>query len=87
MRRGFFGKKIISYKGSLNPVTDVDRRAEKKIISIIHKKFPDHTFMAEESAFLNKGDLGRARRGRYRWVIDPVDGTVNFIHQIPHSGV
>ena len=49
LRRGFTQKKQVSFKSIISPVTQVDRRAEKKIISLIQKKFPTHTFLAEES--------------------------------------
>lgn len=73
----------VSYKTPTSPVTQVDLRAEKAIIQLIRRNFPDHTFLAEESAFLKQGDIGPSRADRYRWVIDPLDGTVNFIHGIP----
>jgi myo-inositol-1(or 4)-monophosphatase len=77
----------VSYKTATSPVTQVDQASERKIIRLIRKRFPDHTFLAEESAFLKKGDLGKSRLGRYRWVIDPLDGTVNFMHRIPQACV
>lgn len=87
LRRGFPGERRVSYKTETSPVTQVDRESERRIINLIKRKFPAHTFLAEESAFLKKGDLGKSRAGRYRWVIDPLDGTVNFMHRIPQSCV
>ncbi len=87
VRDGYYSRRHVSYKTATSPVTQIDRASERAIISIIKKRFPNHTFLAEESAFLKKGDLGKSRPGRYRWVIDPLDGTVNFIHRIPHSCV
>jgi myo-inositol-1(or 4)-monophosphatase len=57
-------------------VTQVDRAAEEAIIEIVRKAYPDHAFLAEES-----GTTGGA--ADYRWIIDPVDGTTNFIHGFP----
>jgi myo-inositol-1(or 4)-monophosphatase len=57
-------------------VTQVDRAAEEAIIGIVHKAYPDHAFLAEES-----GSTGAA--AEYRWIIDPLDGTTNFIHGFP----
>ncbi|MFN0118849.1 MAG: inositol monophosphatase family protein [Elusimicrobiota bacterium] len=83
VRKSFYKNKKVTFKDSTSPVTEVDVRCERIIIATIKKKFPQHTFLAEESAFIKKGDLGPAKGDRYRWVIDPIDGTVNFIHQIP----
>ncbi len=66
----------IDYKGDINPVTEVDLLCEKEIISRIRAQFPDHEILAEES--------GQSReRNTWRWVIDPLDGTVNYAHGFP----
>ncbi|OGA61639.1 MAG: inositol monophosphatase [Betaproteobacteria bacterium RIFCSPLOWO2_12_FULL_65_14] len=57
-------------------VTQIDRAAEEAIIEVVHKAYPDHAFMAEES-----GATGG--EAEYRWIIDPLDGTTNFIHGFP----
>jgi myo-inositol-1(or 4)-monophosphatase len=57
-------------------VTQVDRAAEEAIIDIVRRAYPDHGFLAEESG-------GSASGAEYRWVIDPLDGTTNFIHGFP----
>jgi myo-inositol-1(or 4)-monophosphatase len=56
-------------------VTKVDLEAEAAIIETIRERYPDHAFLAEESG--QQGD------GEYLWVIDPLDGTTNFIHGFP----
>ncbi|HTQ76996.1 MAG TPA: inositol monophosphatase family protein [Burkholderiales bacterium] len=58
-------------------VTQVDRGAEAAIIETLQQAYPDHAILAEES--------GRSERGRaeYLWIIDPLDGTTNFIHGFP----
>jgi len=63
-----------------SPVTEADRQAEKKIISIIRSKFPKDGFLGEE--FGEKP----SRTGR-KWIIDPIDGTKSFIHGVPLYGV
>ncbi|HXI04557.1 MAG TPA: inositol monophosphatase family protein [Candidatus Saccharimonadales bacterium] len=61
-------------------VTDVDRGAEAAIVAVIRKRFPDHAILAEEA--------GRTLPGTgFRWIIDPLDGTTNFIHGYPVFGV
>src|SRR5262245_39202197 len=58
-------------------VTQVDKAAETAVIDIIHRAYPDHGILAEES-----GSLSR-EKSEYRWIIDPLDGTTNFIHGFP----
>jgi myo-inositol-1(or 4)-monophosphatase len=60
-------------------VTEVDRLAEAAIIEIIHKAYPSHGILAEES--------GRHGDDSYQWVIDPLDGTTNFLHGYPQFAV
>jgi myo-inositol-1(or 4)-monophosphatase len=54
-------------------VSEVDRQAEDEIIAIIRKAYPDHGILAEESGQHGKGD-------EFLWIIDPLDGTTNFLH-------
>ncbi len=68
-------------KGVNNFVSDVDIAAEKEIIYHLQKAYPDHAFLAEESGLT--GD----ENAEYRWLIDPLDGTTNFIRGIPHYAV
>jgi len=75
----YFNKKIkVEYKDEMsnNLVTEVDKKAEECIIGMIKKEFPDHTFLAEESG--ETGDVSEVK-----WIIDPLDGTVNYAHGIP----
>jgi len=58
-------------------VTQVDRAAEQAIIDVIRRAYPDHSFLAEESG------AAQGARTEYLWVIDPLDGTTNFIHGFP----
>jgi len=78
LRRGFGTSFAVSSKsGKHNLVTEYDTASEKTILSFISEKFPGHQFLAEESGASKKGDSGVA------WIIDPLDGTVNFAHGIP----
>jgi myo-inositol-1(or 4)-monophosphatase len=65
----------IEQKGRNDFVSDVDRNAERAIIDTIHKHYPEHAILAEES--------GRQGDSDYVWVIDPLDGTTNFLHGFP----
>ncbi len=67
---------VVEYKGALNLVTEMDRKAEDVIISEIRKAFPTHAILTEESG-------EHAGEGRYRWIIDPLDGTTNYAHGLP----
>jgi len=62
-------------------VSDVDRNAEREIIYHLRKAFPEHAILGEETGLT--GD----ENADYRWVIDPLDGTTNFLRGIPHYAV
>lgn len=74
---GYHTVKSIEYKGDTDPVTTVDQAVEEKVTEIILYNYPDHKILAEEGHHLSKS-------GGYRWIIDPLDGTVNFAHNVPH---
>lgn len=59
-------------------VSEVDRQAEAAIVEILHKAYPDHAIIGEEGGQAASGD------GEYTWIIDPLDGTTNFLHGLPH---
>jgi len=69
----------ISEKGLNDFVSEVDRKAEKLIIDTILKAYPRHSILAEESG--SRGD------GEFQWIIDPLDGTTNFLHGFPQFAV
>jgi myo-inositol-1(or 4)-monophosphatase len=75
----------VNFKGAVNPVTETDTAAEALIIKRLWEAFPDHRVLAEES----HGDDWRAwdTPGPPMWLIDPLDGTVNFAHGFPYVGV
>ena len=67
-------------KGVNDFVTDIDKEAERRIISVIREVYPDHDIQAEESP-------PQPYESEYRWIIDPLDGTTNFIHGYPTFAV
>ncbi len=69
----------ISAKGYNDYVSEVDRAAEQEIIYTIHKAYPQHGILAEESGA--QGD------DEFQWIIDPLDGTTNFLHGFPQFAV
>ena len=60
-------------------VTQVDQAAEQAILESIRKRYPDHAFLAEES--------GRSGQHEFTWIVDPLDGTTNFVHGFPTFSV
>jgi myo-inositol-1(or 4)-monophosphatase len=66
----------IETKGVHDFVTYADRQSEKRITSVLLKLLPEAGFIAEEKTMGNKGE-------RYKWIVDPLDGTTNFIHGVP----
>ena len=69
----------ISEKSPQNLVTNIDIEVEKLIVNIIKNAYSDHFFITEES-----GKFGNINSD-HTWIIDPIDGTNNFIHGLPHS--
>jgi histidinol-phosphatase len=69
----------IERKVDMSPVTQADREAEEIIINTIKKSFPDHGFLGEEYGAANDS-------AEFIWIIDPIDGTKNFIHGIDFFG-
>lgn len=67
------------FKSRFDPVTEVDREAEVAVLAVLHTHRPDDPVMAEESG-------GERHAGRH-WIVDPLDGTVNFVHNLPHVAV
>lgn len=64
-----------------NPVTEIDRRSEQAITTFLSQAHPDHAFLGEENM------AGQARGAEQTWIVDPIDGTANFIHGVPHYSV
>ncbi len=73
---GKISRSDINLKQTSDFVTSVDKESEKVIIDTLKESLPDHHFLAEES-------LKECGKGTYRWIIDPLDGTTNYIHGYP----
>jgi myo-inositol-1(or 4)-monophosphatase len=69
----------IARKGRNDFVSEVDRGAEAEIVHTIRKAYPDHAILAEEGGASGEHD--------FLWIIDPLDGTTNFLHGFPHFAV
>lgn len=69
-------------------VTEVDRLAESTIIDLLKKSYPSHTFLGEESGIHKATKISDNEPDvSYEWIIDPLDGTTNFLYGIPHYAV
>ena len=75
-----FGQRVVAeYKAKFDPVTAIDKASEQAVIDVITRHRPDDSILAEESG-------GSQHRGR-QWIVDPLDGTVNFVHGVPQVSV
>jgi myo-inositol-1(or 4)-monophosphatase len=75
LRAGYQKEHKVDYKGVIDLVTEIDRQSEEYLLGEIQAEFPDHHILAEES--------GGTRGEGHQWYIDPLDGTVNYAHNIP----
>jgi myo-inositol-1(or 4)-monophosphatase len=72
----------VTRKSHSDFVSEVDGAAEEAIIKVLLDAYPDHAILAEES-----GTRGDQEKSEYQWIIDPLDGTTNFLHGFPKYGV
>jgi myo-inositol-1(or 4)-monophosphatase len=72
----------VSQKGPADYVSQADRKAEQTLVEELRKARPDFGFVLEEG-----GEIAPAQPGGPRWIIDPLDGTTNFLHGLPHFAV
>jgi myo-inositol-1(or 4)-monophosphatase len=70
----------VSRKGKLDLVTQADQQSEQLIVSRLQRRFPKHAILSEEGAGQDTGAC-------YRWIVDPLDGTTNFVHGYPYFAV
>lgn len=76
LRKNFEAEKEINYKGRIDVVTNVDVASEKIIMDLVSERHPGHEFITEETDTALSG-------APCRWIIDPLDGTVNYAHSYP----
>lgn len=75
-------KLTVAVKQQSDFVTEVDKAAENAIIEVLQEAYPSYGILAEES-----GNAGTAPDAEYQWIIDPLDGTTNFIHGFPQYAI
>ena len=73
----------VEAKGLNDYVTKVDRAAERAILEVLQKTYPMHSFLGEENGHI----AGKGEGAQWLWIIDPLDGTTNFIHGFPQFAV
>lgn len=74
IQKQYFGySHQVEYKGEINPVSEVDKQCEQAILEVIFNSFPEHNILSEESVFEEKNSP-------LKWIIDPLDGTTNYLH-------
>ena len=71
----------VSIKGPSDFVSSADKKVEKTLIKELEKARPDYSFLSEEIGKIDK------KNKNYKWIIDPIDGTLNFLHGIPHFAI
>jgi myo-inositol-1(or 4)-monophosphatase len=71
----------VTNKSGLDPVTDADQASENLVIAELQAHFPDYSIMAEEQGWFHEAE------SEFTWIIDPLDGTANYIHGFPHYSV
>ena len=76
LRAGYNKTHQVEYKSTIDPVTEVDRQIEEFLLKSILDKFPTHHILAEENGVIEGNN-------DHIWYIDPLDGTVNYAHNIP----
>jgi len=81
LKQRFGGRRTIDYKGGIDLVTDADRASEEALLSFLSARHPGAAILAEES-----GESGLSGAG-LRFVVDPLDGTTNYAHGLPHFAV
>ena len=72
-------KDQVALKGPNDFVTEADRESERRVIQVLRSAYPDHAILSEEG--------GADEKGAYQWIIDPLDGTTNFVYGIPFFSV
>lgn len=71
----------VEHKSAIDLVTSIDRQSEHRIVELVRKYYPEHSIVAEEGTEISHNGAS------YQWIIDPLDGTTNFVHGFPHFAI
>jgi len=80
LKKGFYGSKNVEFKGEVDLVTEYDRAVEVCVVQSLSRLLPSLRIIGEEGAVVNP-------QGKLTAYVDPIDGTTNFVHGIPHTAV
>ena len=81
----YFGNlRHVSEKDQAGLVSEADRESEALIFGLLHSRFPEHRFLGEETGLQDSSTTGKSSNAI--WIIDPLDGTTNYVHQFPVFG-
>lgn len=81
--RRWFGQVTAREKGPSDLVTQADLAAQEAVAAVVLSAFPDHALLGEEQT----GSAAGRAESEYRWIVDPLDGTTNYVHRVPHYAV
>ena len=85
LREKWGTRRTIDYKGGIDLVTDADRASEEATLAFLSRRFPGSAVLAEESGA--REAVPGAAGADLRWFVDPLDGTTNYAHGVPHFAV
>jgi myo-inositol-1(or 4)-monophosphatase len=80
LKKSFLFRSEVEFKGEIDLITQRDRESQQIIHQIIKKNFPRHSILGEENLEIQKSR-------EHLWLIDPIDGTTNFVHQLPFFSI
>lgn len=83
----WLGEVSVRSKGPRDLVTEADFASQQAIAGELLRRFPDHQFLGEEQAGTGNLSPAEALQAEYCWIVDPLDGTTNFVHQLPSFSV
>ncbi len=85
LREKWGTRRTIDFKGGIDLVTDADRASEEAVLGFVSARFPGSAVLAEESGA--RGAVPDGAGDGLRWYVDPLDGTTNYAHGVPHFAV
>jgi len=85
IKTAFNAPKELVFKGEVDIVTETDQKVEQMVLDSISEKFPTHKFVGEETVSSGKGK--EEITDDPTWIVDPIDGTTNFVARVPHLAI
>jgi len=85
IKEAFHAPKELQFKGEVDLVTETDQKVEAMVMATIKEKYPAHAFVGEETVSSGKGK--EELTDEPTWIVDPIDGTTNFVSRVPHLAI